>query len=31
VKYAFIEQLRDSYPVQALCQALQVSDSGYAA
>jgi putative transposase len=31
VRYAFIEQLGDSYPLQALCQALQVSDSGFAA
>jgi putative transposase len=31
VRYAFIDQHRDSYPVQALCTALQVSDSGFAA
>lgn len=31
MRYAFIEQHRDSYPVQALCTALQVSDSGFAA
>jgi len=31
VKYAFIDRHRGSYPVQALCQVLQVSDSGYAA
>jgi putative transposase len=31
VRYAFIEQHRDSYPVQALCAALEVSDSGFAA
>jgi transposase InsO family protein len=30
VKYAFIDQLRDSYPLWALCAALQVSDSGFA-
>jgi putative transposase len=30
VKYAFIEQHCDSYPVQALCAALEVSDSGFA-
>jgi putative transposase len=30
VKYAFIEQHCDSYPVQALCTALEVSDSGFA-
>jgi putative transposase len=29
VRYAFIEQNRGSYPVQALCAALQVSDSGF--
>jgi putative transposase len=31
VRYAFIDQHRDSYPVQALCTALHVSDSGFAA
>ena len=31
MRYAFIEQNRGSYPVQALCAALQVSDSGFAA
>jgi len=31
VRYAFVEQHRDSYPMQALCEALQVSDSGFAA
>jgi putative transposase len=30
VRYAFIEQNRDSYPLQALCAALEVSDSGFA-
>ena len=30
MKYAFIEQHCDSYPVQALCAALEVSDSGFA-
>ena len=30
MKYAFIEQHRDSYPLQALCTVLQVSDSGFA-
>lgn len=30
MKYAFIEQHRDSYPLQALCAALEVSDSGFA-
>jgi putative transposase len=29
VKYAFIDQHRDSYPLQLLCTALQVSDSGF--
>jgi putative transposase len=29
VRYAFIEQHRDSYPLQMLCTALQVSDSGF--
>jgi putative transposase len=29
VRYAFIEQLGDSYPLQMLCTALQVSDSGF--
>ena len=29
MRYAFIEQLCGSYPVQALCAALQVSDSGF--
>src|ERR1700693_4544457 len=29
VRYAFIEQHCDSYPVQILCTALQVSDSGF--
>ena len=31
MRYAFIEQHRDSYPLQALCAGLQVSDSGFAA
>ena len=31
MRYAFVEQHRDSYPLQALCTVLQVSDSGYAA
>lgn len=31
MRYAFIDQHRDSYPLQALCTALQVSDSGFAA
>jgi putative transposase len=31
VRYAFIEQHRGSYPLQALCAALQVSDSGFGA
>ena len=30
MKYAFIEQHCDSYPVQVLCAALEVSDSGFA-
>lgn len=30
MKYAFIEQHCDSYPIQALCSALEVSDSGFA-
>jgi len=29
VKYAFIEHHRGSYPLQALCAVLQVSDSGF--
>ena len=29
MKYAFIDQHRDSYPLQALCAVLDVSDSGY--
>ena len=29
MRYAFIEQNCGSYPVQALCKALQVSDSGF--
>jgi putative transposase len=29
VRYAFIEQQVDSYPLQMLCTALQVSDSGF--
>jgi len=29
VRYAFIDQHRDSYPLQMLCTALQVSDSGF--
>jgi len=29
VRYAFIEQHCDSYPLQMLCMALQVSDSGF--
>ena len=31
MRYAFIEQHRGSYPLQALCAALQVSDSGFGA
>ena len=31
MRYAFIEQQRDSYPLQALCTALEVSDSGFTA
>ena len=31
MRYAFIEQHCGSYPVQALCRSLQVSDSGFAA
>ncbi len=31
MRYAFIEGHRDSYPLQALCAVLQVSDSGFAA
>ena len=31
MRYAFIDQHRDSYPLQALCAALLVSDSGFAA
>jgi hypothetical protein len=31
VRYAFIEGHRDSYPLQALCAVLQVSDSGFVA
>lgn len=31
MRYAFIDQHRDSYPVQTLCTALRVSDSGFAA
>ena len=31
MRYAFVEQHRGCYPLQALCQALQVSDSGFAA
>lgn len=31
MRYAFIDQHRDSYPLQALCTVLQVSDSGFAA
>lgn len=30
MRYAFIEQQGDSYPLQMLCAALQVSDSGFA-
>ena len=30
MRYAFIDQHRDSYPLQMLCTALQVSDSGFA-
>ena len=30
MKYAFIEQQRDLYPLQMLCQVLEVSDSGFA-
>ena len=29
MRYAFIERHRDSYPLRALCTALQVSDSGF--
>ena len=29
MRYAFIDQHRDSYPLQMLCTALQVSDSGF--
>jgi putative transposase len=29
VKYAWIREHRDSYPVAAMCRALQVSPSGY--
>ena len=29
MRYAFIEQQGDSYPLQMLCAALQVSDSGF--
>ncbi len=29
MKYAFIDQQRDSYPLQMLCRVLDVSDSGY--
>jgi putative transposase len=29
VRYAFIERHYDSYPLQMLCMALQVSDSGF--
>ena len=29
MRYAFIEQQRDSYPLQMLCTTLQVSDSGF--
>jgi putative transposase len=31
VRYAFINRYRGSYPLQALCRTLQVSDSGFAA
>lgn len=31
MRYAFIDRHRDSYPVQTLCTALRVSDSGFAA
>jgi putative transposase len=31
VRYAFIDRHRGSYPLQALCRVLQVSDSGFAA
>ena len=31
MRYAFIEQHRDSYPLQALCATLEVSDSGFTA
>lgn len=30
MRYAFVEQHRDSYPLQRLCAAVQVSDSGFA-
>ena len=30
MRYAFIEQNRGSYPLQALCEVLEVSDSGFA-
>lgn len=30
MRYAFIDQHRDLYPLQALCTVLQVSDSGFA-
>ena len=31
MRYAFIDQHRDSYPLQTLCTVLQVSDSGFVA
>ena len=31
MRYAFVDRHRGSYPLQALCRALQVSDSGFAA
>jgi putative transposase len=30
VKYAWIDGQRDSYPLQAMCELLEVSTSGYA-
>jgi len=29
VKYAWIQEHKDSYPVAAMCRVLQVSKSGY--
>ena len=31
MRYAFVEHHRGLYPLQALCAALRVSDSGFAA